>query len=88
VEAAMATGASDDDIVDVLAAVAPIVGLARLSTRGTPARPRPRPRLDADATQPRWRPERTKHGWTTRGPEGETSRTEAMRDGSVISASV
>jgi 4-carboxymuconolactone decarboxylase len=32
VEAALAAGASDDDIVDVLAAVAPIVGLARLST--------------------------------------------------------
>jgi alkylhydroperoxidase/carboxymuconolactone decarboxylase family protein YurZ len=31
VDAALAAGASDDDIVDVLAAVAPIVGLARLS---------------------------------------------------------
>jgi 4-carboxymuconolactone decarboxylase len=32
VDAALAAGASDDDIVDVLAAVAPIIGLARLST--------------------------------------------------------
>lgn len=31
VDAALAAGASEDDVVDVLTAVAPIVGLARLS---------------------------------------------------------
>jgi alkylhydroperoxidase/carboxymuconolactone decarboxylase family protein YurZ len=36
VDAAMAAGASDDDIVDVLTAVAPIVGLAR-TTAAAPA---------------------------------------------------
>jgi len=44
VDAALAAGASDDDIVDVLAAVAPIVGLARLST----AAPQLAVALDAD----------------------------------------
>jgi 4-carboxymuconolactone decarboxylase len=44
VEAALAAGATDDDIVDVLAAVAPIVGLARVST----AAPKLALALDAD----------------------------------------
>jgi alkylhydroperoxidase/carboxymuconolactone decarboxylase family protein YurZ len=44
VEAALVAGATDDDIVDVLAAVAPIVGLARVST----AAPKLALALDAD----------------------------------------
>ena len=32
IDAALAVGASEDDVVDVLTAVAPIVGLARLSS--------------------------------------------------------